>query len=424
MRWPCAAATRSWHVSDDALQRVQHLQFSQPDRAARLLLQLLREIFPLDIRAVQLRPLAVSLNSINGTLTLADGHRLFFKSHVEPDSAISEYYQATALAEAGWPVIRPLYSSTAWGRQLLLYEVVDDPTVFDVAWQIECGELAQLDSLRAAQQASDDELLTLYRRSLRWQSWSDAGAAGVHQLFWHRLAGGRMSRFYGPQTMFELPQGLRSVDAVWRARWTINGQRYEDTLAELVSRAGSLLRPEQAGPAIAGHGDAHNGNVFLRHGGRRMVYFDPAFAGQHHPLLDLAKPLFHNVFAMWMYYPHEKAVLTQVSVHEGGDGRWHVEHDYDILPVRELFFSSKLERVLLPLLRELATRNWLRHDWRSYLKLALFCCPLLTMNLADNSRFPASISLLGLSQAIEMGAESAGQRSRLDQALDEVEAQL
>ena len=411
-------------MSDDVLQLVQRLQFSQPDEATALLLQLLREIFPLDIRAVQLRPLAVSLNSINGTLTLADGHHLFFKSHVEPDSAISEYYQATALAQAGWPVIQPLHSSTAWGRQLLLYEVVNDPTVFDVAWQIECGESAQQDSLRVAQQASDDELLTLYQRSLRWQSVSEAGSAGVHQLFWHRLTGGRMASFYGPQSTFALPQGRRSMGQVWRARWTINGQRYEATLAELVSRARELLSPEQPGPAIAGHGDAHNGNVFLRDAGRRMVYFDPAFAGQHHPLLDLAKPLFHNVFAMWMYYPHEKAALTKVAIREGEDGRWQVEHDYDIPPVRELFFSSKLERVLLPLLRELAARDWLRPDWRSYLKLALFCCPLLTMNLADSSRFPPSISLLGLGQAIEMGADSAGQRSRLDQALDEVEAQL
>ena len=411
-------------MSDDALQHVQCLQFIQPDEAAALMLELLREIFPLDIRAVQLRPLAVSLNSINGTLTLANGRRLFFKSHVEPDSSISEFYQATVLAQAGWPVIRPLHSSTAWGRQLLLYEVVEDPTVFDVAWQIENDDTAQLDALRAAQQASDDELLTLYQRSLRWQSECEASAAGVHQLFWHRLTGGRMSRFYGPQSIFLLPQGRRPMEAVWCARWTINGQRYRETLVELVKRAETLLRPAQAGPAIAGHGDAHNGNVFLRDAGRRMTYFDPAFAGQHHPLLDLAKPLFHNVFAMWMYYPREKAALTTVSVKEGSDGCWHVEHDYDLPQIRELFFNSKLERVLLPLLRELAARDWLRPDWRSYLKLALFCCPLLTMNLADSSRFPPSISLLGLSQAIETGAESTGQRSRLDHAFDVIEAQL
>lgn len=411
-------------MSDELLQRVQRLQFSRPEEAATLLLGLLREIFPLDIRAVRLRPLAVSLNSINGTLSLADGRRLFFKSHVEPDSAIGEYYQAAALARAGWPVLQPLYRSTAWGRQLLLYEVVDDPTVFDLAWQIECGDGAALPVLRKAQQASDDELWTLYRRSLAWQAAGEAGSAGIHQLFWHRLTGARMARFYGPQAVFELPQGRLARDAVWHARWTINGQRYEESLAQLVGRAGRMLRPAQAGPSIAGHGDAHNGNVFLREGGRRMVYFDPAFAGRHHPLLDLAKPLFHNVFAMWMYYPAEQAARSEVAVQVSAEGRWQVEHDYSLPPVRQLFFSSKLERVLLPLLRELEARAWLRPDWRAFLKLALFCCPLLTMNLTDRSRFPPTMALLGLGQAIETGAESAGRRSRLDQALDELQARL
>lgn len=411
-------------MSDDALQRVQRLQFSKPDEATALLLQLLREIFPLDIKDVQLRPLAVSLNSINGTLGLADGSRLFFKSHVEPDSAISEYYQATELAQAGWPIIKPTHSSTAWGKQLLLYEVVEDPTVFDVAWQIECGDQGQLTALERAQLASDDELLTLYLKSLEWQSATEAASAGVHQLLWHRLTGQRMASFYRPQTEFELPQGRLPVKAVWNAHWTINGQRYDDTLAGLISQCATLLRPAQAGPAISGHGDAHNGNVFLRDAGQRMVYFDPAFAGRHHPLLDLAKPLFHNVFAMWMYFPREKAEQTEVAVRVGAEGRWHVEHDYRLPPVRKTFFRSKLERVLLPLLRELSARDWLRPDWRNYLKLALFCCPLLTMNLADRSRFPPKVSLLGLSQVIEMGAVSAGRRSRIDQALDEIEAQL
>ena len=91
-------------MSDDRLQQVQRLQFSRPDEAAALMQQLLGEFLALDVRSVTLRPLAVSLNSINGIVTLADERRLFFKSHVEPDSAIGEYYQANALAEVGWPV--------------------------------------------------------------------------------------------------------------------------------------------------------------------------------------------------------------------------------------------------------------------------------------------------------------------------------
>jgi hypothetical protein len=54
----------------------------------------------------------------------------------------------------------------------------------------------------------------------------------------------------------------------------------------------------------------------------------------------------------------------------------------------------------------------------------LFCCPFLTLNLADEERFPPEIALLGLAMAVEMGAESAGERSLIDRTLDEVEAAL
>ncbi len=103
---------------------------------------------------------------------------------------------------------------------------------------------------------------------------------------------------------------------------------------------------------------------------------------------------------------------------------WRVEHDYALHPVREMFLRSKVERVLIPILRELKRRGWLRTDWRAYLKAALLCCPLLTMNLTDGGKFPPEISLLGLAMAVEMGAESAAQRSLIDRTLDEVEDAL
>ncbi|MBV9229605.1 MAG: hypothetical protein JOZ18_09860, partial [Chloroflexi bacterium] len=36
-------------------------------------------------------------------------------------------------------------------------------------------------------------------------------------------------------------------------------------------------------------------------------------------------------------------------------------------------------------------------------RLALMCCPLLTINLLDEKRIPRAISWLGLSQAMQMG---------------------
>jgi hypothetical protein len=405
------------------LQLIQQLQFQDKSAAEDMLLRFLRESFPLDVVTVNLRPLVISLNSFNGFMILRDGRRLFFKTHTEADGVIAEYYNAAQLAEAGYPVLQPVYSSTEAGKQLLVYEVIDDPSVFDLAWGVETGQSELLLKITRAQHNADDHLLEIFRNTLAWQSSETAATAPIHQLFYHRLTGGRLTRFYGDDTEITLPDGTISMNEVRAARWVINGQHYRTTLDDLIDEAIRLLQPAQAGPSIVGHGDAHNGNVFYRTRARSLLYFDPAFAGRHHPLLDLTKPLFHNVFAMWMYFPREKAASTQVLLHREGDV-WHVEHDYTIHPVREMFLESKVERVLIPFLRELRAKGWLREDWRAYLKAALFCCPFLTMNLTDAEKFPPSVSLLGLASTVEMGAESSGERSRIDQMLDEVEHQL
>jgi len=206
-----------------------------------------------------------------------------------------------------------------------------------------------------------------------------------------------------------------------QAQWIINGQQYDLTLDDLITQAIEQLQPSQAGASIIGHGDAHNGNVFFRQ--PSLLYFDPAFAGRHHPLLDLTKPLFHNVFAMWMYHPHDKAAQTSIQLQRDGD-QWRVTHNYALPAVRLMFLQSKVKRVLIPMLQTLKSRNWLPSDWRDYLKASLFCCPFLTMNLTDTAKFPPAMSLLGLAMSVEMGGESVGERSLIDQTLDEVERSL
>lgn len=415
----------------NSMQRVQALQFSDKAAAEALLLDFLRENYPFDAVAVELRPLAVSLNSFNGYMTLREGKRLFFKTHIESDGVIDEYYHAALLAEAGYPVLQPIYTSNEAGKQLLVYEIISEPSVFDLAWAIETGTSEKLPELRRAQEKADDQLLQLYGRTLEWQGENEAAGAPIHQLFYHRLTGGRLERFYGAShssAMVALPLGTTvPIMAARRAMWIINGQRYDQSLDELIEQAITLLRPAQPGASIIGHGDAHNGNVFFRDDAVPLMYFDPAFAGRHSPLLDLTKPLFHNVFAMWMYFPHEKAAQTQIHLKRDGDV-WVVEHDYTLHPVRKMFLRSKVERVLIPMLQTLKGRGWLREDWRAYLKAALFCCPLLTMNLTDADKFPPEISLLGLAMAVEMGAESVGAltsgRSVIDTVLDEVEQTL
>jgi hypothetical protein len=403
-------------MSDDLLLEIQRLQFSDRRAAETLLVPFLRDTFPLDVVDVTLRPLAVSLNSFNGYVQLADGTKLFFKTHIETDSVIDEFYNADLLARAGYHVLQPLYVSRGAGRQILIYPIMECPSVFDVAWSIDTGDAPYDVHLAAAQAHTDQRLFALYEATLTQQEAGQAARAPIHQLFYHRLTGGRFDRFYGEGTAIRWQGKAIPMVEVRRVRWEINGRRYADSLDDLVTRAIRLLDPHQAGVSVVGHGDAHNGNVFYCPDADELMYFDPAFAGLHDPLLDLTKPLFHNVFAMWMYHAAWFDARLAVTLDQEGD-RWIVRHDHQLTPIREMFLESKLSHVLTPLIQLLRDRGWLRDDWKAYLKSALMCCPLLTMNLADGERFPEKIALLGLSYAIEMGGSADRVMNPIDAAL-------
>ncbi len=403
---------------------IQRMQFKDQAGAEALALPFLRDATHMDILQVELRPLAVSLNSFNGFIHLQDGKKYFFKTHIESDNVIDEFYNASLLAEAHYPVVKPIFSSTESGRQLLVYEVIDAPSVFDVAWDIEQGNTQQLATLTKAQNEADQLLFRIYEETLQGISPEVNTKAPIHQLFYHRLTGGRLERFYGEGQSIQFPDVLLPMSRVKQLRWTINGQVYQKTFGDLIQQAIDMLNPYQSVMSVVGHGDAHNGNVFLTEmPDARLLYFDPAFAGRHHPLLDLTKPLFHNVFAMWMYFPQIKNDLTPVGYHLEGD-QIHVQYDYHLPQVRIMFLESKVDHCLKPLLHILKRQNALPENWRMFLKSALFCCPSLTMNLTDSVKFPPKISLLGLAMAVEMGGESSGQKSQIDQILDDVENSL
>jgi hypothetical protein len=407
-------------MSGDLLLEIQRLQFTDRRAAETLLVPFLRGIFPLDVVDVTLRPLAVSLNSFNGFARLADGTALFFKTHIETDNVIDEFYNADLLARAGYRVLQPLHVSRGAGRQILIYPIMECPSVFDTAWAIDTGEMPYDTHLEQAQARTDRRLLEIYKSSLEHHAAGEAASAPVHQLFYHRLTGGRFDRFYGDDAVIHWNGAPVTMREVRSAHWEINGRRYTDTLDDLVKRAVVLLDPHQAGTAVIGHGDAHNGNLFYCADVDELIYFDPAFAGMHHPLLDLTKPLFHNVFAMWMYHPEWFDARLRVTLHRES-GRWIVEHDHTLTPVRSMFLESKLVHVLMPLIQLLRQKGALHADWKAYLKSALMCCPLLTMNLADAGRFPEKIALLGLCYAMEMGGSADGMLNPIDAALLRVE---
>lgn len=389
-------------MQDSALQAVYRLQKADLDAGNRLLLRFVREELKLPFVAeqVELRPSAVSLNSISGALQTSVG-RKFFKTHIEPESVIGEYYNVKLLRKAGYPVITPVFVSTLYGKQFLIYDWFEAPSLFESIRAVETGACEARDLLGAAQ-ASDDLLLQLYKTSYSMIDAEAHARQPVHQLFLHRLTGMRYREFYGGDIM--LPGKRLPFPDLAKKKWVVNGVIYRDTLETIVSKAIHALRFADVPrtPVVTGHGDAHAGNLFYLGADAPLTYFDPAFAGTHSPLLDVMKPLIHDSLLKWLYFPREVSAQIRIDWHLS-ESTVAVEFDYLPSGLRMALFDSRLNRVVAPMLTYLKARDVLPENWLAVMQAAAMCCPLLTMNLADRNRFTPDIALLGLAMAVELG---------------------
>lgn len=384
------------------LGTIQHMQFSERAKAERLLQWWFLRYMRLPTDGVTLTPKAVSLNSFNGFYRVGS-EEYFFKTHVEEQGILEEYYHAERLHNAGYHIVLPVRTLHEQGQQMVIYPVVHWPVMFDLMREVETGntERATAAMLVEAERRECERLLDIYQATLAHSTAQEHARAPIHQLFWHRLAGERLKNFYVGKTV-PLPDGGQlTFEQLLRLHWQINGTRYPDTLGQLIERAIMLLNPAREGMTVVGHGDAHFGNVFLEEQ-RTYLYFDPAFAGRHSPLLDIVKPLFHNIFATWMYFPHDIARELELTV-QVKDDTLFVEHSYQLTAVRRAILQTKLEQLIKPLLAQLGEHDALPSDGQELLQSALLCCPLLTINLLDSVKMPVSISWLGLLFGVLMG---------------------
>ncbi|MHB8600955.1 MAG: HAD family hydrolase [Ktedonobacteraceae bacterium] len=398
----------------DSLATIQKLQFTEREKAERLLQLWFARHMYMKVDSINLTPRAVSLNSFNGFYRL-NNEEYFFKTHVEEQGILEEYYHAELLHRSGYNIVLPLQTLHEKDQQMVIYPVIHWPVMFDLVRAIENGDTGNVgdntvETLTDAEQQECHRLLKIYASTLEFSTDEENARAPIHQLFWHRLTGGRFQTFYtGKQVPLpgnhssQSPKSSIPFDELLAYQWTINGVPQQKTLGELVERAMKLLHPAQSTSTIIGHGDAHFGNIFLeiiKEPG--YLYFDPAFAGRHSPLLDIIKPLFHNIFATWMYFPHDIAQNLQLSV-TIKNRNVYIEHNYALTPIRQAILQVKIQQLLAPLIALLRSQNALPDDWLEFMQLALMCCPLLTVNLLDAQRMPAIITWLGLSQAIQVG---------------------
>lgn len=398
------------HIDD--LATIKSLQFSEREKAERLLARWFARHMDLQIDSLTLMPKQISANSLNGIYRV-NGREYFFKTNVEEQDILEEYDHAVTLANAGYNVVMPLRAVSEKDQQMVIYPVMRWPVMFDMMRVVEIGGTAQtkIEVLAAAEKRECERLLEIYEATLAASTAEEHAQAPIHQLFWHRLTGGRLSNFYASE-FFTFPdlQGTKQQERglifedLLRYRWVINGTGVDGalpTLGDLVERAKVVLNPARAAMTVIGHGDAHFGNVFLQEH-TNYLYFDPAFAGRHSPILDIVKPFFHNIFAAWMYFPREVGRHLQISI-TARDGSIFVEHNYELTPGRRAILDTKLQYLVKPLITFLHERDALPADWEEMFRLALMCCPLLTVNLLDREKRSDEICWLGLSQVIQMG---------------------
>lgn len=398
------------------LSQIQKLQFSNHDRAESELLNFLQATCDSAIRHVQINTKPESLNSLNGFVTLASGQRYFFKTHTEENEALSSYYNNNLLADAGYPIIQPKQIAEKPGQQIALYEIITFPTFFD-EFKAEEDRLlqsnndsAKLRSLLNMNELLDRSVFSCFAKTFDSRLLATTDAP-IHQLFTHRLAAGnRIASFY-ENAGLNWRGNAYPFQSLKTKNWKINGATYNTTLEKQIDIARTRLNHTNPTPTIVGHGDAHNGNIFVDYKEEKLLYFDPAFAGRHNPLLDIVKPLFHNVFSRWMYFPEqaEKEFNVDCTI---GETTIEINHDYFPSQARISLLASKIKNVLQPTVALLRKYNVLPSEWQQFMRSALFCCPFLTVNLLAlpkpngtlAERYSSQIRLLGLALAIELAA--------------------
>src|SRR5437773_7154924 len=112
------------------------MQFKEREKAELLLQRWLARHMNVLAESVTLTPKAVSLNSFN-CFYRSDGEEYFFKTHVEEQGVLEQYYHAELLYQAGYNVVKPLRTLHEEGRQMVIYPVVRWPVMFDLVRALE-----------------------------------------------------------------------------------------------------------------------------------------------------------------------------------------------------------------------------------------------------------------------------------------------
>src|SRR5207253_5937120 len=126
---------------------------------------------------------------------------------------------------AGYNIVKPLQTLHEEGRQMVVYPVVHWPVMFDLvrAVELDKAEDVSAEMLVAAEKRECERLLSIYAATLAYSTAEENARAPIHQLFWHRLAGGRLKSFYERKLVSFPPftSHKGGVDETWRSGFQV-----------------------------------------------------------------------------------------------------------------------------------------------------------------------------------------------------------
>ena len=407
--------------------------------ASKYILSFVKKIFNLDIVEIKINSSAVSLNSVNWFIVYRNGREDFFKFHSEEweEDSVWEYYRAGVLEKAGFPVISPKYESSKSWEQFLIYEKIEDKTVYDFMWEIDEKFLenwiyddAKVIKILKAEEKINKKCIKIAEKTLKVVNYKEVENESIWQLFYWRLKSEktipRIDLFYKNKEVI-LPNWEKiNFEEFKKYKWIINWKKYSQNLEEIITDATKILNPKsrEKWPVITAHGDDHNWNKFFINE-ENIKYFDPAFASKNVPaLLAFIKTTFHDVFAhpLYLYEPNKIEKYLKVD--------FKIDYKNKIItfnnnfsldkqaPFRKELLKLKFKTLWKPLIDLLKEQNLLEKSAKEFIKKALFCCPFLAVNLINYEKFSSVVSMLAISIAIELWTST--EESEIDKMIDSV----
>ncbi|KAI1811217.1 hypothetical protein GGS20DRAFT_563964, partial [Poronia punctata] len=349
-----------------------------------------------------------------GTIGFGNNTVLYVKSSPYLVGRVDEELKGALLAAKYFPrTIIPLLSAS----KALLYPYLEGPTQSE-------GRLSFIDNNREDERKlrsllhmeliKTADTLAAYRRTLPLSEKDDIPPS-IHVYFHENLKDDKMMRDYYGQGI-KIGDHHFSFEKLLYVRWKING-KYYPPLREALDKATAILSPTSpsmtACPTIFGLGSAH-GNKIMATPPNDLTYLSYEVAGFHPVMLDMAKPMYHDVF----FHTQFRGSLVRAEpdlVYKYNEKKHKITVTYKPCPdkLSRVIMAIKQKYLLQPLSRELqATKGVDLRDHVQLLTAALFACAIVSEDLVGNeSGFVANV-VTGLMLLVAEDDKGLGEQMR------------